>query len=146
MAAIANATISNILNSTLPTGATAGNPGTWSALNASQMKVRLNSTASTASAAGTELSGSGYTTGGSAITQSSTASSSGSSVTLPAMAAGLSWTNASGGNWSIVSLDITDGAGTPVRAWFGNFNGQPITVANGNTFQIAQNAVTVQLS
>jgi hypothetical protein len=36
--------------------------------------------------------------------------------------------------WSIVSLDITGNAGT--RGWFGNFNGQPIAVAIGNTFQI----------
>jgi len=110
------------------------------------MKVRLNSTASTASAYGTELSGTGYTAGGSSITTSSTASSSGSSVTLPAMAAGLSWTNGSGSSWSIVSLDLTDNAGTPVRSWFGNFNGQPISVANGNTFQVAQNAITVSLT
>lgn len=145
MGAIANGTISNILNSTLPTNATAGQPGTWTALAASQMKVRLNSTASTASAAGTELTGTGYTTGGSNITQSSTASTSGGQVTLPAMSAGLSWTNGTGSTtWSIVSLDITDGSAT--RAWYGNFNGQPISVAPNNTFQIAQNAIQVSLT
>ena len=145
MAAIAQGTVSNILNATLPThGTSAGFPSAFTALSAAQMKVRLNSTASTVAAAGTELTGAGYTAGGSAITTSSTASSAGSNVTLPAMTAGLSWTNGSGGNWSIVSLDLTDGSGT--RAWFGNFNGQPITVANGNTFQIAQAAITVQLT
>jgi hypothetical protein len=145
VSAIAQGTVSNILNATLPThGSSAGFPSAWTALSAAQMKVRLNSAASTAAAAGTELTGTGYTAGGSAVTTSSTASSSGSNVTLPAMAAGLSWTNGSGGAWSIVSLDITDGAAT--RAWFGNFNGQPISVANGNTFAIAQNAITVSLT
>jgi hypothetical protein len=33
-----------------------------------------------------------------------------------------------------------------VRTWFGNFNGQPIAVANGNTFQIALNAITISLT
>lgn len=146
MGAIANATISNVLNATLPTGASAGQPGTWTALNAGQMLFRLNSTASTASAYGTQLTGTGYTAGGSSITTSSTASSSGSAVTLPAMAAGLSWANGSGSSWSIVSLDITDNAGTPVRAWYGSFTGQPVSVANGNTFAVAQNACSVSLT
>lgn len=146
MPAIANATISNFLNATLPTGVTAGNPGTWTALNAGQMLFRLNSTASTASAYGTQLTGTGYVAGGAPITTSSTASSAGSAVTLPAMAAGLTWANGSGGAWSIVSLDITDNAGTPVRAWYGNFTGQPISVAVGNSFQVAQNAVSASAS
>jgi hypothetical protein len=142
MAAIDNTMISNILNATTPTGA-AGIPGTYTALNAAAMKVRLNSTASTASAAGTELTGTGYTAGGTAITNASAASSAGSAVTLPATAA-LSWVNGSGGAWSIVSMDLTSGAG--VRAWFGNFTGQPISVANGNTFQIAVAGVSISLT
>jgi hypothetical protein len=143
MAAIDNTMISNILNATTPTGAS-GAPGSFSAVGGTAMKVRLNSTASTASAAGTEIaSGGGYTTGGTAVPAASTASSAGSSVTLPASSA-LSWTNSSGGAWSIVSMDLTSSAGT--RTWFGNFNGQPISVANGNTFQIAVGAVTISLS
>jgi hypothetical protein len=139
MAAIDNTMISNILNATTPTGAS-GAPGSFSAVGGTAMKVRLNSTASTASAAGTEIaSGGGYTTGGTAVPAAST----GSSVTLPASSA-LSWTNSSGGAWSIVSMDLTSSAGT--RTWFGNFNGQPISVANGNTFQIAVGAVTVSLT
>jgi len=145
MGAIAQGMVSNILNATLPTHASsAGFPSAFTALAASQMKLRLSSAASTAAAAGTELSGTGYTAGGSAITTSSAPSSAGGSVTLPAMSAGLSWTNGSGGSWSIVSMDLTDGSAT--RAWFAPFNGQPITVANGNTFQVAQNAVTISLS
>jgi hypothetical protein len=143
MAAIDNAMISKMLNQTTPTG-TAGIPGSFgTALSASAMKVRLNSAASTASAAGTELTGTGYTAGGTALGTASTASSSGSAVTLPAGSA-LSWTNGSGGAWSIVSMDLTDNAG--VRTWFGNFNGQPISVANGNTFQIAVAGVSISLS
>jgi hypothetical protein len=143
MAAIDNTMISNILNATTPTGAS-GAPGSFSAVGGTAMKVRLNSTASTASAAGTEIaSGGGYTTGGTAVSAASTASSAGSAVTLPKTTA-LSWTNSSGGAWSIVSMDLTSSAGT--RTWFGSFNGQPISVANGNTFQIAADAVSISLA
>lgn len=143
MAAIDQTMVSNILNATTPTG-TSGAPGSFTAVGGTAMKVRLNSTASTASAAGTEIaSGGGYTTGGQAVPGASTASSAGSSVTLPHGGA-LSWTNSSGVSWSIVSLDLTSSAGT--RCWFGNFTGQPISVASGNTFQIAADAVTVSLS
>jgi hypothetical protein len=142
MAAIDQTMVSNILNATTPTGAS-GAPGSFTAVGGTAMKVRLNSTASTASAAGTELTGTGYTAGGTAVPAASSASSAGSSVTLPASSA-LSWTNGSGGAWSIVSMDLTSSAGT--RTWFGNFNGQPISVANGNTFQIAVAGVTISLS
>jgi hypothetical protein len=143
MAAIDQTLVSSILNATTPTG-TAGAPGTFTNLTGTAMKVRLNSTASTASAAGTEIaSGGGYTTGGTAVPAASTASSAGSAVTLPASSA-LSWTNASGGAWSIVSMDLTTSGGT--RTWFGNFTGQPISVANGNTFQIAVGAVSISLT
>jgi hypothetical protein len=128
-----------MLNANLPTG-TAGIPGTQlAALNSGAMKLKLTSTASTGSASGTEITGSGYTAGGTAFGTASTASSSGSNVTLPAGSA-ISWTNGSGGSWSIVSLEITDAA--PIRVWYGNWNGQPISVANGNTFQVAVAAIS----
>jgi hypothetical protein len=144
MAAIDQTLVSQILNATTPTG-TSGAPGTQvPAVGGTAMKVRLNSAASTASAAGTEIaSGGGYTTGGQVVPAASTASSAGSAVTLPATSA-LSWTNSSGGAWSIVSMDLTSSAGT--RTWFGNFNGQPISVANGNTFQIAVAGVSISLT
>lgn len=143
MAAIANTMVSKVLNQTTPTGAS-GVPGSFgTALDAGAMKVRLNSTASTASAIGTQITGTGYTAGGAVLTAASTVSSAGSAVTLPATTA-LSWTNGSGGAWSIVSMDLTDNAG--VRVWFGNFNGQPITVNDANTFQIAVNAVSIALT
>jgi hypothetical protein len=130
---------SNILNSTTPTG-TSGAPGTWSAFAGSAMKVRLNSTSSTASAQGTQLTGTGYTAGGTAVPAASTASSSGSAVTLPASSA-LSWTNGSGGTWSIQSFDLTDSAAA--RSWFGDFNGAPVSIANGNTFTLAVGAISI---
>jgi hypothetical protein len=132
MAGISNTLIDKVLNATTPTG-TAGIPGTWSALSTSAMKVRLNSAASTAAAAGTELTGTGYTTGGQALSTQSSASSGGSGVTLPATSA-LEWTNGSASSWSIVSFDLTDNAG--VRLWHGSFTGQPVVVAVGNTFSI----------
>lgn len=137
MAAIDQAMVSKILNST--TSATAFTTLTTG------FKVRLNSTASTASASGTEIaSGAGYTTGGQTSSAPfATTSAAGSAVTLPHTAI-LTWTCSLGGGWSIVSMDLTDGAGT--RTWFGNFTGQPITVANGNTFQIAIDAVNISLT
>lgn len=139
MAGIPQSMASNILNATTPTG-TSGAPGTWTAFAAGAMKVRLNSTSSTASAQGTQLTGTGYTAGGTAVAAASTASSSGSNVTLPASSV-LSWTNASGGSWSIQSFDLTDSAAA--RSWFGDFNGAPIAIANGNTFQLAVGAISI---
>lgn len=132
-AALDNAMSSKVLNST--TSATAFTTLTTG------FKIRLASGTSTASAAGTELAGSGYTAGG----QTSTApfastSAAGSAVTIPNTAI-LSWVNGSGGGWSIQSLDLTDGAG--VRTYYGNWNGAPVAVANGNTFQVAVNAISI---
>jgi hypothetical protein len=130
VAAIDNTMISNILNATTPTGA-AGIPGAFTVLAASAMKLRLNSTASTASAAGTEIvNGTGYAAGGFTSLGASTASSAGSAVGVPLTTQSATAT----ATWSIVSLDLTSSAA--VRAWFGNFTGQPIAVAIGNTFQI----------
>ena len=130
MAAIDNGMISNILNATTPTGA-AGIPGTFTNLATSAMKLRLNLSASTASAAGTEIAnGTGYSAGGFTSLGASTASSSGGAVGVPLTTQSATAT----ATWSIVSLDLTSSAA--VRAWFGNFTGQPIAVAIGNTFQI----------
>jgi hypothetical protein len=146
MSAIDGAMVSNILNATLPCGTT-GKPSAayWltGGMSASGgMKLRLTSTASTESAAGTVLSGTGYSDY--VMTTSSTASSAGSAVTLPAVSGGTSWTNGSGGAWTINSVEIQDNANA--RAWFGNFTGAPISVANGNAFAVAQAAVSVSLT
>lgn len=130
MAAIDQTMVSNILNATTPTGA-AGVPGAFTVLAPSAMKLRLNSTASTAAAAGTEIvNGTNYAAGGFTALGQSAASSAGSAVGVPLTTQSCTATS----TWSIVSLDLTSSAA--VRAWFGNFTGQPIAVAIGNTFQI----------
>lgn len=136
MAAIDNTMISNILNATTPTGA-AGIPGSFTALAASAMRIRINSTASTASAAGTEIptQTSGYTNGtGWNSLGASTASSAGSAVGVPLTTQSLVSVGGVVASPGIVGLDLTSSAG--VRAWFGSFNGQPIAIASGNTFQV----------
>jgi hypothetical protein len=133
----ASSLISNVLNASLPT-ATGGKPTAFTNYStAGAMLMRLNSTLSTTAAAGTELVGTGYTAGGTALGVS-TPSSAASAVTLPA--ATTSWTNGSGSAWSIASTDITDSAAA--RTWWGPWNGQPISIAIGNTFQVAANAVS----
>ena len=128
--AIDAARSSLMLNANLPVG-TSGAPGTQlTALAGSAMKLKLTSAAS---------SGAGYTTGGTAMPGASITSTSGSNVTLPHTAP-ISWTNTSGSPWSIVSLELTASDGT--RVWYGNWNGQPVAVANGNTFQVAADAVS----
>jgi hypothetical protein len=138
MAAIDQALVSLILNALMPTGA-AGIPGTalGTPVGTSAMRIRINSTASTAAAAGTEIptQTSGYTngTGWSSLGQSS-ASASGSAVGVPLTTQSLVSVGGVVASPGIVSLDITGSAGQ--RSFFGNFNGQPIAVASGNTFQV----------
>jgi hypothetical protein len=138
MAAIDNTMISLILNALTPTGA-AGIPGTalGTPLGAGNIRIRINSTASTASAAGTEIptQTSGYTAGtGWNALGASTTSSAGSAVGVPLTTQSLVSVGGVVASPGIVSLDITSSTGT--RCWFGNFNGQPIAVASGNTFQV----------
>jgi hypothetical protein len=140
MAAIDQALVSILLNGLLPTGA-AGIPGTaiGTPVGTTAMRIRLNSTASTAAAAGTEIptQTSGYTTavnGGWLLAGASTASSAGSAVGVPLTTQSLVSIGGVVGSPGIVSLDIVGNAGQ--RGFFGNFNGQPIAVASGNTFQV----------
>lgn len=132
-----------ILTALTPTGA-AGIPGTALAtLGAGAMKLKLFSSASSATAAGTEITGgSGYTTGGTAFSTASAAPSGAGGVTCPHTTP-ISWTN-TGSAWSIVSLEIVDSAAK--RVWFGNWTGQPIGVATGNTFQVAAEAIVITLT
>ena len=138
MAAIDQALVSILLNGLMPTGA-AGIPGTaiGTPVGTAAMRIRINSTASTAAAAGTEIptQTSGYTngTGWSSLGQSS-ASASGSAVGVPLTTQSLVSIGGVVASPGIVSLDITGSAGQ--RSFFGNFNGQPIAVASGNTFQV----------
>jgi hypothetical protein len=133
MPAIVQAQANKLLDASLGTAALTAFSGA--------AKIRLTTTAPTGTAAGTELTGTGYTTGGSTITfgaaSAGSAANSGSTI---------SWTNSSGSPWSIVGAEIWDSAGTPLRWWYGNFTGQPISVPNGATFQIAVGAATAALS
>jgi hypothetical protein len=143
---LASALRAAVINATAPTGATAGAAGTQSLgfSTSAAMKVRLNSTSSSATAAGTELTGTGYTAGGQAFAESQTAiSSPANSISLPKTTT-LSWTNGSGGAWNVQSLDITDSAG--VRAWWGDFTNAPVNVPNGSTFQIVAGGITATLT
>ena len=102
--------------------------------------IRLGTNAPTATSAMTELGGgTGYTTGGSSISWNAVSSASTSN------SGAVTWTN-SGTSWSLVGLEIWDTAGTPLRHLWGTWTGQPITVANGNTFQVSASNVAVSLA
>jgi hypothetical protein len=120
--------------------------GTTSGALTTGFRIRLNSGTSTASAQGTEITGSGYTAGGQTSTApfASTATTASPSVATIPNTAVLTWTNGSAGAWSIQSLDLQDGNATPVRTMWGNWNGAPISVAISNTFQVALNAISCQ--
>ncbi len=140
MPAIDNTMIGLILNALCPTGV-GGIPGTalGTPLTTSAMRIRLNSTASSGTAAGTEIptQTSGYTTatnGGWLLTGQSTTSGTPVQVGVPLTTA--SFVSAGGvvASTGIVSFDLQGNGG--VRAWYGNFNAQPILVGSGNTFQV----------
>ena len=134
MAALVTVRANNILDATLGTASFTAFTGA--------AKLRLTTTAPTASAAGTELGGgTGYTTGGSTIVF---AAGSGNAALGPTVQ--LQWTNGSGGTWSIVGLEIWDSAGTPLRWYFGSWTGQPISVPNGNIFQVNVNGISIGLT
>ena len=134
MAAIDQALVSILLNGLTPTG-TGGIPGTaiGTPVGTTAMKIRLNSTLSTASAAGTDIGTqtSGYTAGGWLMANASAVSASGSAVGIPAVTQSFV---SSGSPTAVVSFDLT-GNGAQ-RCFWGPFNGQPVNVASANTFQV----------
>lgn len=106
-------------------------------------KIRLGTgTLPTASAAMTEITGTGYTAGGSAIAWNAVSGTPPTSTN----SAAITWTNTSGSAWSITGAEIWDIAGTPLRWLFGAWNGQPISVANNNAFQLASAGASASLS
>ena len=137
MAGIDNTMIANMLGATTPAGA-AGIPGAFTVLAASAMKLRLASTASTAAAAGTEIATqtSGYTNG-TGWTSLGVCTGTGTPTVM-----GVPFTTQSfvsnGSPTAVWSFDLESSAG--VRAWFGAFNGAPVNVASGNTFQVTGGA------
>lgn len=98
------------------------------------VKVRLDSTAPTASASGTELpNGSGYATGGLACTFTS-ASAGAASNTTP-----LTWNNTGGSSWAIVGMEINDYSAN--RFLFGTWLSAPITIAPANSFSVPAGSI-----
>jgi hypothetical protein len=93
------------------------------------VKVRLDSTAPTAAASGTELpNGGGYTTGGLACTFTSASGGTASS------SAALAWNNTGGTPWTIVGIEINDYSGN--RFLYGTWMSAPITIAPSNSFTV----------
>lgn len=106
---------------------------------ATTVKTRLGTNAPTATVNMTELSGTGYTTGGTVMTFNA------ASAAATSNASTASWTNGSGGTWSIVGLETWGNEGTPLRHLFGSWTGQPISIANTNTFQVAAAGISISL-
>jgi hypothetical protein len=105
----------------------------------SATNILLGTNAPTASADMTQLGGGGgYTTGGSSITWNAIGGDAATSNSNT-----VSWTN-SGSGWSLVGLEIWN-SGATTRYLFGSWTGQPITVATGNTFQVAPAGISVTL-
>ena len=146
MAAIDNSMIANILGALVPSGA-AGIPGTFTPFAASAVKLRLSSAASTASAAGTEITTqtSGYTagTGWNAL---GVCTGTGTPIVYGVPLTTQSFVS-SGSPTSVYSFDLESSAS--VRGFWGPFNGAPVAVASGNTFQVvggAAAAAGIQIS
>jgi hypothetical protein len=114
------------------------NDTAFSAVSATNILLGTNTPTATANM--TQLSnGGGYTTGGSSITWNSIGGDAATSNSNT-----VSWTNSSGGSWVLVGLEIWN-SGATVRYLFGTWTGQPVTVAVGNTFQVAPAAIQVAL-
>jgi hypothetical protein len=107
--------------------------------SASSTKIRLGSNLGTATSVMTEISGTLYPAGGSAISWSSPSGQS------AANSGAISWQNTSGSPWSILGLEIWDTAGTPLRHLFGAWTSGPIGVISGNTFSVVVAGISVGL-
>ena len=130
MGAIVTAQCNSILNATLA-GTAAG--------ASTSIKMRLGTTIGTGSSAMSELSGTGYTAGGTVTAWNSASSGSATNSGTP------SWTNG-GSTWSIEGIELWETGGSVLRWWYGSWTGQPISIVNGNTFAVAAAAVSVALS
>ncbi len=119
-------------------GLTATSPGFVATLTG--LKLRLMINAPTATVDGTQLSGSGYTAGGSAVDWgTSTGTSTGAIITNTNT---ISWTNGSASNtWTIVGAELWDY--TPTRKCYGIWNGQPYVIGPGSTFQVASGGLSI---
>lgn len=130
MAMFDQTTAGNILNAILHNN---------SFTTAATVNTLLGTSAPTATSNMSQLTGTGYTAGGTVMTfnAASAAATSNSSTAT--------WTNGSGGTWSIVGVEVWDHA-IATRYLFGSWTGQPISVANGNAFAVAAAGVAVSLA
>jgi hypothetical protein len=123
-------TASNILNAVLHNN---------SFTTPATVKTLLGTSAPTATGNMTQLGGgTGYTTGGTVMTFSSASAAATSNSSTA------SWTNGSGGNWSIVGIEVWDSTDA-TRYLFGSWSGQPVVIANTNTFSVAAAGIAVSL-
>ena len=104
------------------------------------VKTRLGTSAPTATGNMTELGGgTGYTTGGTVMTWNAVSAAATSNASTA------TWTNSSGGSWSIVGVETWGNEGTPLRHLWGTWTGQPVMIANTNSFAIAAAGIAISL-
>jgi hypothetical protein len=105
------------------------------------LNLRLTINAPTAAVDGTQLAGTGYTAGGSAVTwAAATGTATGGIITNTNT---LTWTNGGGSNWNVVGCELWDRGGTAVRKCWGIWNGQPYTIGPGSQFVVAPSAISI---
>lgn len=103
----------------------------------------LTINAPTATVRGTQLSGTGYSSGGSAVTwAAATGTATGAIITNTNT---LSWTNRGSSNWNVVGLELVDNGGAGTRKCFGIWSGQPYTIGPGSQFVVASAALAIAL-
>lgn len=112
------------------------NDTAFSAVSATN--ILLGTNAPTATSDMTQLTGTGYTTGGSTITWNTVSAGATSNSDT------ISWTNGGASNWSIVGLEIWN-SGVSTRYLWGTWTGEPVSIAPGNTFQISPAGIQVTL-
>lgn len=99
----------------------------------SPLKLRLTLNTPTATVAGTEISGTGYTAGGNTITFGAPTGTATGAVMLNS--AQVTWTNGGVAAWVIVGSEVWDA--TPRRIGWGVWDDQPITIGPGSPFTVA---------
>ena len=107
---------------------------------ATTVSTRLGTSAPTATGNMTQLTGTGYTAGGTVTTFNA------ASAGVTSNSSTASWTNGSGSTWSIVGIEIWGNEGTPLRHLWGTWTGQPISIANTNSFAFAASAIQASLT
>lgn len=99
------------------------------------IKVKLCTAVGSDAAAGTEVTGGGYTAGGQAVTTWNAASSR--QITNNTV---VSYTNMPVA--TVTSVDATDSTGSPVRKFYGTLSA-PRTTASGDTLSFAAAAIVL---